>query len=140
MKKFLVLVLVLLGIATTVVAQTLPTDEQVRQYRAHGIVLPASDIHYRETSTYIEDVPDDDYIHASEAAHEAFRDIKFSVRIHWGVYSKWGIEASWPLLEMSNEKKQEYQNLYRKVRKGFSQSQLSALCENLSVLCGKKIK
>jgi alpha-L-fucosidase len=90
-----------------------PTTEKVRHDRARNIVLPKSDGHYRQTSPYVEDAPDNDYIHASEKAYESFRDIKFSVRIHWGVYSKWNIEASWPLLNMSNEKKQEYQSLYK---------------------------
>jgi alpha-L-fucosidase len=88
-------------------------SELAQKDRARGIKLPKSDVHYRETSRYVEDVPDADYVHASEAAHEAFRDIKFSIRIHWGVYCKLGVEASWPFLGMSNEKKQEYQNLYK---------------------------
>ena len=32
---------------------------------------------------YIEIDPEPDYRHASIAAHEAFRDFKFGVRIHW---------------------------------------------------------
>jgi alpha-L-fucosidase len=87
--------------------------EKVKKDRARGIVLPHHAGHYEITKHYIEEEPDADYLHASEAAYEAFRDIKFSVRIHWGVYSMLGVEASWPLLEMSNEKKQEYQNLYK---------------------------
>ncbi|MDR0814204.1 MAG: alpha-L-fucosidase [Bacteroidales bacterium] len=81
--------------------------------RERNIVLPQSDVHYREVKSYVEDVPDDDYIHASEKAHEAFRDIKFSIRIHWGVYSMLGVEASWPYLNMSPEKKMEYSELYK---------------------------
>ncbi|MDR1382634.1 MAG: alpha-L-fucosidase [Planctomycetaceae bacterium] len=75
--------------------------------------LPKSDVHYRETSTYIEEVPDNDYVHASEAAYEQFRDIKYSIRIIWGVYTLQKVEASWPMLNYSNEKKQEYQQLYK---------------------------
>ncbi|MDR1222242.1 MAG: alpha-L-fucosidase, partial [Tannerella sp.] len=113
MKKFLIIILFLSGVIATGIAQTEPTAEQVRQDRARGIVLPANDWPYRVTKAYVEDEPDADYIHASETAHEAFRDIKFSIRIHWGVYSKWGIEASWPMLKMSNEKKTEYNELYK---------------------------
>jgi alpha-L-fucosidase len=93
--------------------------EKVKKDRARSIVLPESDGQYRETKRYIEEEPDSDYVHASEAAHEAFRDIKYSIRIHWGVYSMWNIEASWPLInkfgdfEMNNENKQAYQNLYK---------------------------
>jgi alpha-L-fucosidase len=112
MKKVLI-IFFLFGIALTITAQTAPSADEVRKDRARGIVLPKSDGHYKNVKDYAEETPDDDYIHASEAAHEAFRDIKFSIRIHWGVYSKWGIEASWPYLQMSNEKKMEYNELYK---------------------------
>ncbi|GHT38977.1 alpha-L-fucosidase [Bacteroidia bacterium] len=78
-----------------------------------GIVLPQSDIHYREVKSYVEEVPDDGYIHASEKAHKAFRDIKFSIRIHWGVYSMWNMEASWNLLTLPYDKRMEYNDLYK---------------------------
>ena len=84
-----------------------------RSEREASLRLPKSDVHYREISTYIEDTPDSDYFHAPEEAHEAFRDIKFSIRIHWGVYSMWNIEASWPFLNYPSEKKQEYIRLYQ---------------------------
>ena len=84
-----------------------------RSERERSIYLPTSDTHYRNVQNYIEDAPDIDYVHASEEAYEAFRDIKFSIRIHWGVYSMWNLDASWPFLLLSNEKKQEYINLYQ---------------------------
>jgi len=106
--------------AGLVLGQTKPTPEQVQKDRERGIVIPKTHGVYNWTKDYVEDVPDDDYIHASEAAHEAFRDIKYSIRIHWGVYSKWGIEASWPFIhkfggnfEMTPQKQQEYINLYK---------------------------
>jgi alpha-L-fucosidase len=116
MKK--ILVLFLLGIATTVVAQTKPTAEQVRQDRARNIVCPPNAGHPVD---YIEKEPDSDYIHASEKAFEAFRDIKYSVRIIWGTYSMWGCEASAPLrwdgykgYHFNHKQKAEYNELYRK--------------------------
>ncbi len=88
--------------------------ELVRKDRARNIVLPKSDGHYKRTQYYVEDEPDPDYLHASEKAHEAFRDIKFAVRIHWGIYSIWEMDGeSWGFLKLPNEKKQEYQNLYK---------------------------
>jgi alpha-L-fucosidase len=112
MKRLLIISL-LFGVIVTTAAQTKPTAEQVKQDRARGVVLPESDSHYQNVKDYAEEIPDADYVHASEAAHEAFRDIKFSIRIHWGVYSMLGVEASWPLLWMPAKKKQEYQQLYR---------------------------
>ncbi|MDR1879823.1 MAG: alpha-L-fucosidase [Tannerellaceae bacterium] len=91
-----------------------PMPEKLRNDRARGIVLPKSDTHYQQTKDYVEELPDADYLHASEAAHEAFRDIKFSIRIHWGVYAMQGIEASWPFVRnMDNAEKQAYQQLYK---------------------------
>jgi alpha-L-fucosidase len=76
--------------------------------------LPASDSHYKRVQGYVEDVPEADYHQASEAAREAFRDMKFGVRIHWGVYCLWETRESWPLIEYSNQKRQAYQQLYRR--------------------------
>ncbi len=75
--------------------------------------LPVSDTHYQRVKGYVEEVPEPDYHQASEAAREAFRDMKFGVRIHWGVYALWETRESWPLLEYSNEKRQAYQQLYQ---------------------------
>lgn len=40
---------------------------------------------------------DPDYQHASQEAVERFRDLKFGLRIHWGVYSMNGSSPSWSL-------------------------------------------
>ena len=40
---------------------------------------------------------DPSYHHASQAAIEAFRDRKFGIRIHWGLYCLIGSDASWAL-------------------------------------------
>ena len=63
---------------------------------------------------YIETTPIAEYHNAPASAYEAFRDIKFSIRIHWGIYSIWhrGPE-SWPFLPMSFEDRQTYNNLYK---------------------------
>ncbi|MCX6926862.1 MAG: alpha-L-fucosidase, partial [Verrucomicrobia bacterium] len=56
---------------------------------------------------------DPDYKHASQEAYEKWRDLKYGIRIHWGVYSKLGVEASWPILKMSNKERASYQELYK---------------------------
>ena len=48
---------------------------------------------------------DPTYEHASPEAYERWRDLKYGLRIHWGIYSQYGFEASWPVLQMSNEDK-----------------------------------
>ncbi len=77
------------------------------------VKLPPSDTHFKQVQAYVEDTPNPDYSQASDAARERFRDLKFGVRIHWGVYAKLGVDASWPLLDMTPEKKEEYEHLYQ---------------------------
>ncbi len=63
---------------------------------------------------YIEKTPVADYHWASQSAYEAFQDMKFGIRIHWGIYSIWHRGAeSWPYLPMSFEDRQTYMNLYK---------------------------
>jgi len=81
--------------------------------RARRIYLPKTDSHYQKVISYIEAEPDSDYLHASEAAYEAFKDMKYGVRIHFGLYSILGQPGeSWPYLKMDKEQKQKYQQLY----------------------------
>jgi alpha-L-fucosidase len=88
--------------------------EAVARDRSRNINLPETDYHLKAVSPFVEKEPDADYLHASEAAHEAFRDIKFSVRIHWGIYSIWQMNGeSWGFLDLPNDKKQEYIQLYK---------------------------
>jgi alpha-L-fucosidase len=115
MKNKIYLSLLFVGIVSIfsqVYGQQTVSKEMVEKDRARNIVLPGSDWHYQKVHAYISDTLDADYIHASEAAHEAFRDIKFSIRIHWGLYSIWGIKESQGSQSLPPEKRQEYQNLY----------------------------
>lgn len=76
--------------------------------------LPARDTHYRRVHSYVEEIPVPEYRWASDAAYEAFRDIKYGVRLHWGPYSILGEpKESWPFLQMSFPERQKYQSLYR---------------------------
>jgi alpha-L-fucosidase len=80
--------------------------------RERNIQLPEK--YFKEFSFYIEKDVDPDYVHASADAHEAFRDMKFGVRIHFGLYSikEWHGE-SWPFLWLSHKEKQAYQEMYK---------------------------
>jgi alpha-L-fucosidase len=79
------------------------------QESSHG--FPSSQL---EDVPYIERTPIGSYLNASPRAYEAFKDLKFGVRIHWGIYSIWkrGPE-SWPFLEMSFAERQAYNDLYQ---------------------------
>lgn len=78
------------------------------------VKLPTNDVHYQQVHSYVEDTPNPDYQQAPESSREAFRDLKFGIRIHWGVYSMLGVDASWPFLKMSNADREAYENLYRR--------------------------
>tara|TARA_B100000963_G_C22632597_1_gene675763 strand:+ start:1818 stop:3254 length:1437 start_codon:yes stop_codon:yes gene_type:complete len=56
---------------------------------------------------------DDDYQHASDEAYENWMDRRFGMRIHWGVYSQLGLDASWPTLHASDEFKDIYSTLWQ---------------------------
>ena len=82
--------------------------------RARDIRLPESDYHLKAVDNFVEREPDEDYLHAPEAAYKAFKDIKFSVRIHWGIYSIWQMNGeSWGFLNLPDSRKQEYNELYK---------------------------
>lgn len=75
----------------------------------HG--FPTSQL---EGDPYIEREPIDGYRNAPASAYEAFQDMKFGARIHWGIYSIWSRGAeSWPFLDMSFADRQRYNNLYK---------------------------
>ena len=69
---------------------------------------------YARVKSYVEMEPILEYRWAFSRAYEQFRDMKYGVRIHWGLYSIWGRNGeSWPFLRMSSEERQQYQELYR---------------------------
>ena len=80
-------------LAAVLAARARAGDEAIR--------LPATDAHFGPVKDYVEAVPDPDYRHAPPAAIEAFRDLKYGVRIHWGLYSA-AFEGgeSWPFLDL----------------------------------------
>lgn len=107
------------------------------QERAREIRLPSNDHHYKRTSEYVETVPEDTYLHAPEAAYEAFRDIKFAVRIHWGIYSIREMNGeSWGFLKLSNAKKQHYNELYKTFNPtGFDAGEWMSLFSRAGIRC-----
>jgi hypothetical protein len=59
------------------------------------------------------DRTDPDYHNAPPEAVEDWKDLKYGMRIHWGVYSVLGVEASWPTVGASEEFKSIYNTLYQ---------------------------
>lgn len=76
--------------------------------------LPKSDGHYLRTCGYVEEAPVREYTWAPDSAYEDFLDMKFGIRVHWGIYSILQQQnESWPFLTMSPEERQVYDELFR---------------------------
>ena len=56
---------------------------------------------------------DPSYQHAPQAAVEKWKDMKFGLRIHWGLYCMVGSDASWSLPHSSQEFRNIYGTLYQ---------------------------
>jgi alpha-L-fucosidase len=102
---------------TSDTAATTPKKSRKKSKYSHK--LPASDQNYKRSKNYIEDEAIPEYNWASDEAYEAFQDIKYGVRIHWGLYSIWSMSGeSWAFLgnrvpAFDFKKRQEYQQLYK---------------------------
>jgi alpha-L-fucosidase len=97
---------------TSTLASAAALSRAAEQRRNH--FLPKTDTHYRQVESYVEEVPVPEYRWASEGAYEAFRDIKYGVRLHWGLYSMNDEPGeSWPFLKMSFAERQRYQERYK---------------------------
>ena len=78
------------------------TAEQVAEEKELQELYPA----YRDV--------DADYRHAGKEALEQWWDWKYGLRIHWGVYSMVGSNASWDMAYKGAKYKNDYNQLYRK--------------------------
>jgi alpha-L-fucosidase len=56
---------------------------------------------------------DDDYQHASQSSVDAFKDLKFGIRIHWGLYCMIGSHESWGLAGANQQLWKFYNVLYQ---------------------------
>jgi alpha-L-fucosidase len=99
--------------------------------------LPENENHWLDVKNWVEPQPDPAYDHASTAAVEAFKDIKYAVRIHWGLYSLLHLQGeSWPFLNMENEQKQAYQQLYHQFNpSGFDADEWMAFFHSAGLEC-----
>ena len=72
----------------------------------------------KSTPNTSSEIPVPEYHHASAGAYEAFQDLKYGIRIHWGIYTvarepgETGGE-SWMFLPRSYAEKQAYQEAYK---------------------------
>lgn len=106
--------------AGTLIASSLPPFLRFQELAAKSKIsrfshrLPKSDTHYKVTSGYVEDNPVAEYTWAPDKAYEDFMDMKFGIRLHWGIYSIIQQQhESWPFLEMTLNERQAYEELYK---------------------------
>jgi alpha-L-fucosidase len=100
-------------------AKSAPAPTKGRKNSKYSHRLPQSDQNYQRSKNYIEDEPIAEYNWASDDAYEAFQDLKYGVRLHWGLYSIWNMSGeSWAFLgnrepSFDFKKRQEYNQLYK---------------------------
>jgi len=102
-----------------------------------NLSAPTNATHLQQVKSYVELGPEAGYRHAPESSREAFRDIKYAVRIHWGLYSLWELQGeSWPFLQMSYEKRQEFQQLYKTFNpRAFDADEWMGLFQRVGLKC-----
>ncbi|MGN6553181.1 MAG: alpha-L-fucosidase [Verrucomicrobiota bacterium] len=88
-------------------------------------------------NAYVEVVPNTNYMHASEAAYQAFRDLKYGVRIHWGLYSQLpAARESWTFLGLSDAERQAYLESYKQWNpQGFNAEEWMQFFERAGFKC-----
>jgi alpha-L-fucosidase len=76
--------------------------------------LPDDEPHLKRVRGFVESVPVEGYNWASPAAYEAFYDMKYGIRIHWGLYSVAGFHGeSWPFLQLNYSERDHYNQMYK---------------------------
>ena len=99
--------------------------------------LPEQENHWLYVKNWVEPDPLPGYQHASPEAIEAFKDIKYAIRIHWGLYSLPHLQnESWPFLKMSSRQRQAYLERYKQFNPvQFSAERWMELFERVGLKC-----
>lgn len=102
-----------------------------------SLYAPEDEGHMLQVKSYVEHEPEADYDHAPAEALEAFRAMKYGVRIHWGLYTLWHLRnESWPFLRMSRQRRQAYQQLYHQFNpQNFDAERWMAFFEQVGFKC-----
>ncbi len=117
MKKIVLIISVFLLFSLSIDAQQQQIYKPVDQPDADGRIIRGRDgtHHWRP---YMENADLSDYHHAPQEAVEQFKDLKYGLRIHWGIYSIVNGRESWVIKE-HNSDALDYQGLYHNLYKGW---------------------
>jgi alpha-L-fucosidase len=93
-----------------------PTDQPDQEGR---IIRGRAGTHHWQP--YMTQADLSDYKHAPEASYEAFRDLKYGLRIHWGIYSILHGRESWIIQQKIKEGEDplEFQGMYHDLYKSW---------------------
>jgi alpha-L-fucosidase len=93
-----------------------PTDQPDEKGK---IIKGRSGTHHWQP--YMSEADLSDYQHAPEQSYEAFRDLKYGIRIHWGIYSILHGRESWIIQQKirEGENSLEYQGMYHDLYKSW---------------------
>ena len=118
MKKVIVFVNVFLLINISIFAQQRQIYKPNDQPDADGRIIKGREgTHHWQP--YMKNADLSDYHHASEEAVEQFKDMKYGIRIHWGIYSLVNGQESWIINRNDFPNKLAFQGLYHNLYKSW---------------------
>ena len=117
MKKIILIINIFFLLSVPIVAQQKSIYHPVDQPDADGRIIRGRDgTHHWQP--YMKNADLSTYYHAPEEAVEGFKDLKYGIRIHWGIYSIVDGRESWVIKEHQTDSF-AYQGFYHDLYKGW---------------------
>jgi alpha-L-fucosidase len=117
MKQIAGMIYILFSFTILLQAQQKNLYKPVDQPDADGRIIKGREGTHHWQS-HMQDADLSDYHHAPEEAVEQFKDLKYGLRIHWGIYSVANGRESWVITENQSDPL-SYQGFYHNLYKGW---------------------
>jgi len=118
MKQVILIISALFLLNIPILAQQTIQYKPVDQPDADGRIIRGRDgTHHWQP--YMKNANLSDYHHAPEEAVEQFKDMKYGLRIHWGIYSIVHGQESWVLKRLPDSPSLPYQGFYHDLYKSW---------------------
>lgn len=118
MKKIILIINIFFLLSVPIVAQQKSNYHPVDQPDADGRIIKGRDgTHHWQP--YMKNADLSTYHHAPEEAVERFKDLKYGIRIHWGIYSIVNGRESW-VIKQHDSTSQDYQGFYHNLYKAWN--------------------